>query len=453
MRASASSDLDRGALRFASQAASRYASQDAFGAVRAIARAVRMDPAEPEWRRLSGFYHTCVRDYDMAGRQLKRAMELAPGDARGRRLIAQLAFLQGRFSEAAARLKPLSRRFAQDIAQDEFLRGLLLGRLGRWGETRAVLQSLSVRWPAWGDLLSAHLAAMRGDWDAAVSASESAASRPGTFDDPRRLGLALRLFKARRWMRRQRPKERKSMPKTATAKAAGRLFLIGVGIDPPRNMTLAMFEALEACDLVFVNLASDSLMELIALTTKAEVRAIVYSTEQSRKRCADEIVASIRPGRTVGYVTIGNVMVFGPLTDTLLGRCRAAGVETRAWPGVSIMDGMLASMGLVLGETFPGFQVFDERDLATAGFAPNPRAPLVLYLSNQKAGAAAKLGAAVQESLLRAYPPGHPCFIFKPETDQAAPPRLAVKDYAERRVRFDAKVQVFIPHIPSARKW
>jgi len=429
------------ARALAARAQEIFSSHDVPAAAAVIEGAVRLDPKEPEWRRLSGFYLTCMREYERAQEELDRAVALEPGNYLGLQWRANLAFVQGRYDEA---LKDLG-AMPECYPQNEFRRGLLLGRAGRWGEARERLAALAAKSPAWAELLEAYLAAIKGDWDAAVGAAESAAARPGTLEEAWRPGFARRLFRARRWAHQRDKKGGNMLGRTSDH--AGRLFLIGVGMDPPDNMTLAMFKGIEACDIIYVNIASDSLMELMAITTKAEIRPINYSTEESREICADMVMSAVKPGVTVGYLTVGHVMVFGPLTRSLVHRCRKAKVEVKAWPGISSMDLTLASMGLVLGDTFAGFQVFDEQALLGKGFSLNSHAAVAVYLSTSSSRDAAKIREVVGRRLLEFYPASHQCFVIGPGGGPPVP--RAVDGFVRWSRGLDGRSQVFIPPVPG----
>lgn len=422
------------AAELAGQAEARAAAQDMRGAARLLGESLELE-ADAERRLRRAHFLTCAREYDEARAELRAAgRALGAADGRPARALAHLEYVQGRWAPALAALKTLR----QPWFQDEFLRGVLCARLGKDADARRCLEALRSRADAWPDLLEALQRAVEGDWDSASAAAERAAASPRPLEQPARLESARTALKLKAWQARAGA----AAPRAVPDAPRGRLRLISLGADPPRNVTLDALQAVAGCDVLFVNLASDTLMDLLATFCAGEVRPINFVDEESREGCARKVLAAMGPGRTVGYATYGHVMVYGPLTMLLTKTCRERGIPYDAWAGVSIVDRVLADSGVVLGDGFMGFQLYDVRDLAARKVPLDGAAALALYLTDDWKDDRAAFFAAVQERLLEAYPPGREALLWGPE---GLVKRLRVDAVAAAGPLLTSQRQLFIP--------
>jgi len=335
-----------------------------------------------------------------------------------------------------------SLRVANPYYQDLFLRGVVAAKAGRDDEAKRSLDGLRRDAPGWHDLLDAFTRALRDDWQGAEAAADRAAAAAKPLEQPERLASARNALTLKAW------KERSSPAQAAEKRAApkGSLRLISLGVDAPRRVTLDALEALRGCDVLFVNLASDTMMDLLACFCRGEIRPINFVDEETRNTCARLVLDAVAPGRVVGYATYGHVMMLGPLTMLLTRLCRRKGIEFSAVAGVSAVDSVLADSGVVLGDGFGSFQLYDARDLAIPGGVPlNPRAALAVYLTDYQGSDRVGFYTRVQENLTAVYPPSHEALLWGPEGLVA---RVRLDGLLAMHRRLGGRQQLFVPAVP-----
>lgn len=404
-------------------------------AIQDMDRALELEPRSAAvWARRA-FLNCCMRRFEHAGSDADRAIELGPGDLEARQLRATINFCRYRLAPTLADLDYLVAR-RPDFAPWQFRRSMVLALLGRDKEARAVVPVLS-RQPralAWGHFLEGLLHFYKGELEPAQRSVDAASRCGDPVEDPQRFELFRRVVKATRGRRAVMRK-----PKTK-AKATGRLLLCGLGTNPPQYVTLDMMEALEGCDVLFVNISGDTLVEFLSLFCK-DIRPISYETEEDAPRCAELILAACREGKKAAYVTIGNALVFGPLSARLLGLCRDQSVEFKACPGLSAMDVVLASMGMALGHGFNGFHVYDSCELLEAGFVAAAGVPTVFYFSS---GPARMDFSAYQAALVKHYGREREGYIVWGVLGDQKPTKILLKDFKAHRPLVNSSAQLFI---------
>lgn len=230
----------------------------------------------------------------------------------------------------------------------------------------------------------------------------------------------------------------------------GRLLLCGLGVDPPASMTIQVLQALRRCDAIFNNLPGASIYEFLSVFCP-DVRPIEFRYEEDVPRCADLICSAIGPGKTIGFVTFGNPVMFGPLAHELFKRSKKGGVECVAFSAISSLDAMLAASGTVMGFSFGGYQVLetnDEEVLARIGKL-NPKLPLLAYFVGQLSQDRV---AHFFEYVHKTYPPGHEAFLFEPKSDQwqKAPQKVALRKISQLAFQRLVNCMLFIPPVEAA---
>ena len=109
---------------------------------------------------------------------------------------------------------------------------------------------------------------------------------------------------------------------TKTINEPARLFLCGLGIFPPYTASLDVLHGLSRCDVLFNNVAGPEVRQHLSEFC-ADVRPASYQAWQDEPKWADKIIAELKKGRKVGFVTRGPPLVFGGLAVELLRRCKA----------------------------------------------------------------------------------------------------------------------------------
>ncbi|MFI5349849.1 MAG: SAM-dependent methyltransferase [Elusimicrobiota bacterium] len=433
-------DSVKNARRLAERAEAAAASNDMDEAIRLIDASLKLSPRDGERRLRSVFFRTSHRLYEEARKEFAlAAAELPSEDARPARALAHLEYVQGRYEPALAAMRMIRAPYFQD----HFLRGVLLARLGRTEETFQCLEELRPQSAGWAELLKAFQKAIAGDWAEASAAADRAAAAEKPLEQPVRLSTARAAFKLKAWQSRPG-----GVPKFLAEEDAprGRLRLISLGADPPRNLTLDSLQAIGSCDVLFVNVCSDLLMDLLVTFCPGEVRPITFISKNTRKACARTILAALGPGRTVGYASYGHVMLYGPLTELLTRMSRRNGIPFTASAGVSIIDRVLADSGVVLGDAFRGFQLYDASDLAEGTLPLNGAAALAVYIEEVHGEERSAFYGRVQETILTAYPAAHEALLWGSD---GSVQRLRVGELAAAHERLDGSQQLYVPPLRS----
>lgn len=97
------------------------------------------------------------------------------------------------------------------------------------------------------------------------------------------------------------------------------LHLVGLGVNPPYSATSEALRTLAQCDVVFNNVMDEEIFELIRPLCR-DARPVAYHQNGDEGALSDEMLAELRPGRRVAFVTRGNAIVFGPLGSEMLRR-------------------------------------------------------------------------------------------------------------------------------------
>jgi precorrin-2 methylase len=198
----------------------------------------------------------------------------------------------------------------------------------------------------------------------------------------------------------------------AAAAKKGQVYLCGLGVFPPQTATVEVLQAISECDVIFNNLPGIGLSEFLGLFC-ARRRPVAFRYEQDAVLCADLVMSEVAAGKTVGFVTFGHPLLFGPLSHNIIRVCREKGIALKAFGAVSSMDVALASGGMVFGYSYPGFQVFEMT--SASGLAHIEKAsnklPIVVYFADG-------MGEDGLKSLLKAlsarFPSSHRCILFGP---------------------------------------
>jgi len=155
-----------------------------------------------------------------------------------------------------------------------------------------------------------------------------------------------------------------------------KLFLIGMGVNPPYSATADALRALSRCQVIFNNVMDEENFEILRPFC-GDCRPVAYHQNGDEGRLSDEMMAEVRRGRTVGFVTRGNALVYGPLGTELRRRCIAAGHSSRCFPAVCSFD--MFSARCDLGSDGKSMTVVDSSALGD-GAAVDTTAALIIYL-------------------------------------------------------------------------
>ena len=180
-------------------------------------------------------------------------------------------------------------------------------------------------------------------------------------------------------------------PRTAgAAKRPGRnksqelvdLYLLGIGIGGPGQITRETWRVLRRCRLVlYLSHRNDILSRINKNTRDLED---VYWTgdkyDEVYERIVRLVLDEVKNAPGVAFVTYGHPMFFDSVNLELLARSKRQGLVAKVLPAVSCLDTLCVDLGIDYGD---GTQIFEANDLVSQKLDMNPNLhTLVLQLGN-----------------------------------------------------------------------
>ncbi len=352
-----------------------------------------------------------MRHYDLALQDLGAALELEPDDAALHDLRAHVNLILGRVPAAEADVeRALS--LVPDSSQLMLRKSQILALQGRFEPARRALAPLRRAAPAWAAYGAGYIRCLEKNFAAAVPEFDRAVAL-SEGDDPcsRQAALYGTLAKAFAHVQKEEEKMKKPKPKAGLEK--GRVYLCGLGVYPPQTATVEVLRGITECDVIFNNLPGLGMSEFLGLFC-ANRRPVAFRYEQDAQLCADLVLSEVRAGRTVGFVTFGHPLLFGPLSHEIIKRCRKDGIPWKAFGAVSSMDALLAASGQVLGYSYRGYQLFETtgESVCKEVEKANPNLPIIVYFAD---GLGEEGFAGLMASLSRRFSPKHQVQIYGPK--------------------------------------
>jgi len=346
-------------------------------ALRDLSVAVALSP-NANWHQWRAQTFIGMRHYDLAMKETSAALELEPDNWYLYDLRAHILMLLGRLAQAqddverALKMCPAQVNLHLRLGQN-------LALQGKFSQALASLAPIREKHPAWARFITGYIRSVEKDYGAAMKEFSAAQAAAGTDEHLKNqsiiYGTVAKAMAAKL--------SKKGRTSKADAKKLGRVFLCGLGVYPPQTATVEVLRALGECDVVFNNLPGIGMSEFLGLFC-ANRRPVAFRYEQDAKLCADLVLSEAKPGRTVAFVTFGHPLLFGPLSNEIIQRCRKEGIPCKAFGAVSSMDAVLAASGQVLGFSYGGFQLFESMGLRILDEIEkaSPRLPMVVYFAD-----------------------------------------------------------------------
>ncbi|UPT75773.1 MAG: SAM-dependent methyltransferase [Elusimicrobiota bacterium] len=293
----------------------------------ALGKAISVLPSDWELLCLRGVVLAGRSDFAAAEKDFERAAALAP---RSPKPLTDRAYLRTRLGDWAGALADLDRALplANGAASLRFERALVLLSLGEAAKARAELEAAAAagfKGPELEYQLGrAELAAGRPKEALArfVAARKESAGRP----ERAKLFEAFEAAAAGDQIMKE-PKTKK----TAAPKAgAGRLWLLGVGIERPYEITLNTIMALRRCGSAYTQNDTREVRELLEAVYPGLKTIPTASGRGADPQGATwkAVRADLDKGLQTAYVTYGHPMLFGE-GNMMAKRCKEAGYEYR----------------------------------------------------------------------------------------------------------------------------
>ncbi|MBI5629770.1 MAG: hypothetical protein HY921_02665 [Elusimicrobia bacterium] len=164
--------------------------------------------------------------------------------------------------------------------------------------------------------------------------------------------------------------------------APGRLFLLGLGVDPEAHATMEVLQALGESSVAFVQgLDARQLKYLAGFMKKGGRLKAVPPSGPGEARAVSEILERLEDGRTAAWATLGHPFYWGSAAGRLVAECGKRGVAWKTFGAISPAGVALSEAGETLGTTIYGVQSFDYSYLAEGRAQTNPNWPMVVYFT------------------------------------------------------------------------
>jgi tetratricopeptide (TPR) repeat protein len=433
---------------------------DGEAAIKAADQAVRVDPSAQTYARRAalsqenGYMESALRDvsvslglgqngelfqwrartflgmrhYDLALQDLSTALTLEPDNAALYDLRAHCNLLLGRLGAAQDDVERALKIVPKQVNLHLRL-GQLLALRKKFDEAHASVKKIVKDAPAWAHFIEGYVFCLEKRYDKAAVEFEKA--RAGAKDADAQLkreagfyGTVAKAFSGTDKGDADMAKAKKN------AKDKGKVYLCGLGVYPPQTATVEVLRGISECDVIFNNLPGLGMSEFLGLFC-GNRRPVAFRYEQDAKLCADLVLSEVKPGRTVGFVTFGHPLLFGPLSHEIIQRCAKEGIPCKAFGAVSSMDAVLAASGQVLGYSYGGFQLFETTGnhiLKEIGEA-NPNLPVIVYFAEGMGEQGMK---QLVDTLGKVFPAGHDCLLYGPKHElwETQQERITLKDLA-----------------------
>lgn len=185
---------------------------------------------------------------------------------------------------------------------------------------------------------------------------------------------------------------------------SGKLYLVGLGLDPAQHATLEGLQAMAACAVVFCEGLTEEEQAFLRGFC-AELRPLPRCRDAEGGEAAEAVLKELAGGRSAALATRGHPFFWGPLAGALLRRCEQRGLAWETFGAVSAIGVAMSATGRTLGEDILGVQAFDYAAVASGEARIHPAWPVALYFFSEPDPA---VYARALEALRAVYPAGVP---------------------------------------------
>jgi len=283
------------------------------------ASALLPDSPEPHLQAANIYFDQAF--YPEALAEIERALERRPDDADMLARRARFHLVLGRFEEAEASLTRAC-SLAPDSAQMIFERLNVVALRGRFNEVLREIKKGALR-PPFDSYLTGYVLCRRGDRAAAVKPflAAAAACEGGFAERCRFYAMVCRVLAKPEGKVPLRPQ----------------IYLCGVGIHHPYQITTEILRALDACEILYNNLGDPQVSEFLGLF-RGEVRAVTRVDNEPAMGRVMRILAGLQRGRTTGFVTRIHPFIYRRIARDLVTACEEKKITFRAFGAVSLTE-------------------------------------------------------------------------------------------------------------------
>lgn len=420
---------------------------------RALDKAIALAPADWELLCVRGSLRAGRSDFDGARTDFDKAASLAPGSPRP---FSERVYLHTRQGDWTSALADLDRAASLSGGQGRGLdRGLVLLSLGRAAEARAEFAKSTgdpeARFHLGRSLL------VEGKHEEALAALRQALAQSGPDSSRRRSYelLAAVAETAARGAASGASAPGETFMKDARKKSAkdgkGCLWLFGVGIDRPYEITMNTIMALKRCDVVYTQAETREMRELLeAVHPRVQTIACAGAGKDPQELVWKSVKAELDRGSQTAYVTYGHPMLFGE-GNAMAKRCKQAGYSYRVTTAPSSIDGILTMLQDDLDLCERGFLVSNARGLLEPGAGVEPSTGAIILGINRlmEIGEFGKFCGLLEA----AYPKDHPVYGLKCADGYRDETRVSmtVGELRGRERSLDPALTLFVPAAGEAK--
>lgn len=422
---------------------------------RALEKALSLVPSDWELLCLRGMILAGRSEFDLALRDFDAAVKLAPKSPKP---YAGRSYLRTRLGDWASALEDLDRAAALggQGSGGSLDRGLVLLSLGRAAEARAEFAKSPSDPEARFHLGRALLAEGKTgeaavELRAAVAGAGAGSSRRRSYEMMEAAAAALGHV-AKSGAAAGAPGERfmKDAKKTAAKDGKGCLWLLGVGIDRPYEVTLNTLMALKRCDAVYTQSDTREVRELLEAVFPGVHSIATGGGKGANPQDAvwKTVKAELDRGSQTGYVTYGHPMLFGE-GNMMAKRCKDAGYAYRVMTAPSSIDGILTMLQEDLDLCERGFTVQNARSLTEPGAAVDASKGSII-LGVNRVMEEGKFGAFC-DRLEKAFPAAHVVYALKCGDGYRDETRLklTLAEFRRKERELDPALTMFVPELKS----
>jgi uncharacterized protein YabN with tetrapyrrole methylase and pyrophosphatase domain len=204
--------------------------------------------------------------------------------------------------------------------------------------------------------------------------------------------------------------------------AAGRLTVVGTGVQLGAHLTPEARTTIEHADVV-LSVVSEPLMQELLEKLNPRTRSLheLYEIGEDRAEAyeamTEQILTQVRAGHAVCAAFYGHPGVFVYPSHEAVRRARAEGFPARMLPGISAEDCLFADLGIDPSRF--GCQSYEATDFLVHRRRTDPTAALILWQIGTVGSVTAAAGASptglrvLIETLLESYPPKHEATVYE----------------------------------------
>jgi tetratricopeptide (TPR) repeat protein len=229
------------------------------------------------------------------------------------------------------------------------------------------------------------------------------------------------------------------------------LYLCGIGIHHPYQISVEGLRALGRCAVLYNNLGDPQVSEFLGLFG-GEIRAVTRVAGEPAMGRVERLIKSLRPGAPSGFVTRIHPYIYRRIANDLVTACRAANLTFHAFGAVSLTE---VSWALGEAKAEPGksspaaVRVFDIYFLTRRPELLEPAAAAVVYCI-----AAGEVRRELCRMLRARYPGPHVVYILAGSGDKEREVEaVAVRALEGRLLAVDLGAVLYVPAVSGGASW